>query len=413
MREGRARAQTHAGDDDLDHSGLADLPWLAEKHKEPVQTETERRCIALVGPSGGALADALGPLIREMAEHGHEIYCFAPAIDASAARAFARIGVKASGLPPFRQGFSPIADPRSVYHLARTFAQLRPDIVAGYSPKGAVLASVAGKMARSEHIVTLLSELGRGFAEAPDSPSLPSRTYQKSLLRLAFRLSDTAVFFNEENHKILARHKMLPATLRQFPFNGSGVDLQQFPDTPLPPLDRGVMFLFAGPLDRRLGVQDYCEAARLLRAKSGNYRCLLAGPEVKGPNGFPLTELKRYREVVQYLGPQADPRAYIARTHAFVLPAVGDAVPSPLIEAIAMGRPVITTTSRGCRGAVSGGTNGMLVPPNDPTALSSAMARLLTRPDLIPSMARASRALAEARFDSRRISEQFLDALGL
>jgi glycosyltransferase involved in cell wall biosynthesis len=413
MREGRARAQTHAGDDDLDHSGLADLPWLAEKHKEPVQTETERRCIALVGPSGGALADALGPLIREMAEHGHEIYCFAPAIDASAARAFARIGVKASGLPPFRQGFSPIADPRSVYHLARTFAQLRPDIVAGYSPKGAVLASVAGKMARSEHIVTLLSELGRGFAEAPDSPSLPSRTYQKSLLRLAFRLSDTAVFFNEENHKILARHKMLPATLRQFPFNGSGVDLQQFPDTPLPPLDRGVMFLFAGPLDRRLGVQDYCEAARLLRAKSGNYRCLLAGPEVKGPNGFPLAELKRYREVVQYLGPQADPRAYIARTHAFVLPAVGDAVPSPLIEAIAMGRPVITTTSRGCRGAVSGGTNGMLVPPNDPTALSSAMARLLTRPDLIPSMARASRALAEARFDSRRISEMFLDALGL
>jgi glycosyltransferase involved in cell wall biosynthesis len=173
------------------------------------------------------------------------------------------------------------------------------------------------------------------------------------------------------------------------------------------------MFLFAGPLDRRFGIQDYCEAARLLRAKSGNYRCLLAGPEVKGPHGFPLSELKRYRDAVQYVGPQADSRPFVARSHVFVLPATGDTVPSPLIEAIAMGRPVITTTARGCRGAVREGTNGILVPAGDPAALASAMARLLLRPDLIPGMARASRSLAESRFDSRRINEQLLNALGL
>jgi glycosyltransferase involved in cell wall biosynthesis len=74
---------------------------------------------------------------------------------------------------------------------------------------------------------------------------------------------------------------------------------------------------------------------------------------------------------------------------------------------------VITTTSRGCRSAVRGGTNGMLVPPGDPAALASAMTRLLTRPDLIPSMARASRSYAEASFDSRRINAHLLNALGL
>jgi glycosyltransferase involved in cell wall biosynthesis len=117
--------------------------------------------------------------------------------------------------------------------------------------------------------------------------------------------------------------------------------------------------------------------------------------------------------VVQYIGPQADPRPLMARTHAFVMPAIGDAVPAQLIEAIALGRPVITTTSRGCRAAVDGGTNGMLVPPGDPAALAIAMARLLLRPDLIPSMARASRSLAESRYDSRRINAQLLNALGL
>jgi glycosyltransferase involved in cell wall biosynthesis len=221
------------------------------------------------------------------------------------------------------------------------------------------------------------------------------------------------VFFNEENHKLLQRQGLLSPRLRQFPMNSSGIDLRHFPQAPLPPLERGVMFLFAGPLDRRLGIAEYCEAARLLQAKRGNYKCLLAGPEIKGANAFTLAELKRYRGAVQYLGPHADPRPYMARTHVFVLPALGDAIPHALIEAIAMGRPVITSTARGCRVVVREAGNGMLVPPGDATALAGAMARLLTRPDLIPSMARASRELAEAQFDSRRINSLLLSALDL
>ncbi len=404
MREGSARAQP------IEHVsvGPRDMPRPATE-----QGRARPRRVALVGPSGASMAVALGALLQDIVAHGHQVVCFAPELDPQASQSFARMGVKAFQLPAFRQGLSPLADLRSMHRLAGALKQMRPDIVAGYSPKGAALAAVAGRRARVGHVVTLLSELGRGFAEAPERASFTARTYQKALLRLAFRFSNTAVFFNEENHKILERYKLLPTKLRQFPLTGPGVDLHQFPNTPLPSLDRGVMFLFAGPLDRRFGAHDYCEAARLLRAKSGNFRCLIAGPEVRGANAFPLTELKRYRDVVHYLGPQADPRSYMAGTHAFVLPAIGDVVPAPLIEAMAMGRPVITTTARGCRGAVSGGTNGMLVPPGDPAALASAMARLLLRPDLIPSMARASRAFAESRFDSRRINAQLIDALGL
>jgi glycosyltransferase involved in cell wall biosynthesis len=173
------------------------------------------------------------------------------------------------------------------------------------------------------------------------------------------------------------------------------------------------MFLYAGPLDRRLGIAEFCEAARRLQAKPGNYKCLVAGPEIEGSHGFPLSELKRYRDVIQYLGPQADPRPYMARTHVFVLPARGDAIPQALIEAIAMGRPVITSTSRGCRVAVREGGNGMIVPPGDSSALAGAMARLLLRPDLIPAMSRASREFAEAQFDRRRINARLLAAIDL
>ncbi len=380
----------------------------------PVPARVPQRSIAFVGPSRASLAVAAGSLIYEIGRGNHRVTCFAPELkDRAASDALVRLRVELQGLPAFRQGFSPVADHRTVLRLTQAFRKLRPDVVAGYSPKGAFLAGLAGRMAGVPHIVAMIGELGRGFEETPDGAGRVGRQLQKSLLSLAFRLSHTAVFFNEENHKLLERHNLLPERLRQFPMNGSGVDLRQFPVAQLPPLDRGVMFLYAGPLDRRFGIAEFCKAARQLQSKPGRYKCVVVGPEVPGPNGFPLSALKRYRDVVQYLGPHTDPRPFIARTHVFVFPAMSDVIPQALIEAVATGRPIITSTSRGCRAAVREGANGMIVPPGDAAALAGAMARLLLRPDLIPSMARASRALAESQFDSRRINTMLFGALDL
>lgn len=388
-----------------------DPPMLRAR---PTQRDRmRRRTIAIVGPSAASLAVSATSLIYELSSRGNQVCCFAPEPDDMSDRAFAELRAEYWELPGFRQGFSPLADQRSVFRLARAFREIRPSIVVGYSAKGAALAGLAAKFAGVRRCVAMINELGRAFTEAPDRAPASARRVQKALLRLAFHMSDTAVFFNEENHKLLDQHGMLPGRLRQFPMNGAGIDLQLFPQAPLPPLERGVMFLFAGPLDRRLGIAEYCEAARLLQTKPGNYKFLVVGPEIRGANRFPLAELKQYRDVVQYLGPHTDPRPFMARTHVFVLPARGDAIPHALIEALAMGRPVITSTSRGCRVVVKEASNGLLVPAGDAAALAGAMARLLLRPDLIPSMARASRELAERQFDSRRINTLLLAALDL
>ncbi len=388
-------------------------PQSANRPPAVIPRIVQRR-VALVGPSRASLAVTLGPLIHEIGWRGHHTCCFAPELgDAAASDALARLGAEVEPLAAFRQGFSPLADQLALARLVRTFRKIRPDIVAGYSPKGAMLAGLAGRMAGVPHIVAMIGELGRGFEETPDHASKAQRQLQKVLLRLGFSLSHTGVFFNEENHKLLELHRLLPERLRRFPVNGSGIHLARFPIAPLPPLDRGVMFLYAGPLDRRLGIAEFCEAARYLKAKPGHYQCLVAGPEIRGPSSFPLSALKRYRNVVRYLGPSTDPRPFLAKTHVFVLPAIGDAIPQGLLEAIAMGRPVITSTSRGCRVAVREGENGMIVPPGDASALAGAMARLLLRPDLIPAMARASRELAETQFDSRRINALLLGAIDI
>jgi hypothetical protein len=176
-------AQGHAVSH-FSQNAVDEAPWRPAANQTPA-----RQRIALVGPSGASLAVALGDFIREMQAHGHEVICFAPALDNQSLRLFNRMGVQALPLPAFRQGFSPVADPRNVLRLSRFFHQMKPDIVAGYSPKGAALAAMAGRIARVGHVVSLLAELGRGFAEAPERSSAAARQFQKSVLKVAFKPS--------------------------------------------------------------------------------------------------------------------------------------------------------------------------------------------------------------------------------
>jgi glycosyltransferase involved in cell wall biosynthesis len=96
----------------------------------------------------------------------------------------------------------------------------------------------------------------------------------------------------------------------------------------------------------------------------------------------------------------------------FVLPSYyGEGLPRTSLEALAMGKPVVTTDWTGCREAVVDGDNGFLVPVRDPRALAGAMERFLVDPSLAARMGKVSRALAEERFDVRRVNRSVIDYL--
>ncbi len=116
---------------------------------------------------------------------------------------------------------------------------------------------------------------------------------------------------------------------------------------------------------------------------------------------------------IEYLGVLDDVRPAIGRAHVYVYPSRAEGMPRSVLEALAAGRPVITTNSPGCRETVDERVNGCLVPPGDAAALAEAMESFLKRPDLIPAMARASRIKAERRFDAREVNKVLLEVLGL
>jgi len=283
----------------------------------------------------------------------------------------------------------------------------------GYTAKPAIYGALAAQRCGVAHIVPMVTGLGYAFLEGGGAKHALIRRIMTALYARAFRASHGVIFHNSDDAQVLKDAGILPEELAITVSRGSGVDLTHYACEPVPAVTDGVTFLMIARLVRYKGVAEYCEAARLLRDKDLNARCLLVGPAESGPAGFPAEELENYADVITYLGPSDDVRAHIRGVHVYVLPSYGEGMPRTVLEALALGRPVITTNARGCRETVTEGVNGYLVPIRNAPALADAMERFITQPACIPGMAAQGRKLAEAEFDVAHVNKTMLKALGL
>jgi glycosyltransferase involved in cell wall biosynthesis len=165
------------------------------------------------------------------------------------------------------------------------------------------------------------------------------------------------------------------------------------------------------------GVREFVEAARLVRAQRPDVRFRLVGWIDANPSAIRRDELAQWvREgVVEYAGRVDDPRAELAAASVFVLPSYREGTPKSVLEALAVGRAIVTTDVPGCRETIDETNddrrNGFLVPPRDAQALANACLELASNPARIAAMASASRQKA-LQFDVRRVNRAIIDALG-
>jgi glycosyltransferase involved in cell wall biosynthesis len=162
------------------------------------------------------------------------------------------------------------------------------------------------------------------------------------------------------------------------------------------------------------GLREYGEAARRLKARHPEARFALVGYFDNSPDAISREELAAIEAGgVEYLGRMEDVRGAIAECNVYVLPSYREGTPRSVLEAMAMGRAIVTTDAPGCRQTVDEGRNGFLAAPRDPDSLEAAMGRFIADPGLIAPMGGESRRIAEARFDVDRVNAQILDAAGL
>jgi glycosyltransferase involved in cell wall biosynthesis len=208
---------------------------------------------------------------------------------------------------------------------------------------------------------------------------------------------------------------------------GSGVDLQRFQPVPLPSLqgahegdsqrtnDRHFVFLMVARLLKDKGVQEFADAARLLKS---SYPCaefaLLGFKDSQNPNAVSEEQLALWQEKgwVTYWGSSADVREPLALADCVVLPSYREGTPRTLLEAAAMGRPLVATDVPGCREVVRHGFNGLLCRPRDSQDLADQMQAILLMPaEQLAQMGQASRQYVEERFDEQRVIDAYLQVL--
>lgn len=356
-----------------------------------------------------------GPLVESLVACSVRVHALAPDYDDSTREAILALGAEPVDISLERTGMRPIRDLIDMFRLVRTLRRLRPDASFGYFIKPVIYGSLAALLAGVPRRYALVAGLGYVFTPDGAPEGLKRRLLRRLvtlLYRLAFRACDRVFFQNDEDmaHFVddgsLERRKAVRV-------NGTGVDLEALRPAPLAAAP--VTFLLMARLLREKGICDYAEAARRVKARHPQARFILLGSLDPNPGALRREEVEAWvaEGVIEWPGHVDDVHPWIGKAGVYVLPSYyREGVPRSTQEAMAMGRPVITTDNVGCRETVVDGVNGFLVPVRDPEALAAAMLRFIENPALIESMGRESRRLAEERFDVHKINAVMLEAMG-
>jgi glycosyltransferase involved in cell wall biosynthesis len=369
--------------------------------------------IVVVSPVAGSLLQFRGSMLQKMVEAGHDVLAVAPEEDANVRQELASRGVRYTTVPLSRTGLNPIRDLRTTLALTRVFRAWHADVILVYAAKPVIYGLIAGRLARvplrSAMITGVGSALGGGGSLTRRSLSLLLR----GLYKVALHGAHLVFFQNGDDEALFRTLGLVGDRQRIVRINGSGVDLDHYAPTPLPapPL----RFLLIGRLIADKGVREYVAAAEHVRRRRPEARFRLVGPLDVNPTAITQEEVDRWVEAgfVEYLGRTDDVRPALTDAHVYVLPSYREGMPRSVLEAMSMGRPVITTDAPGCRDTVVDGENGFLVPVGDEAALADRMLSLIDDPGSLPRMGARSRALAEERFDVREVDRVILEALGL
>ena len=353
--------------------------------------------------------------IRKLARRGIRVIALAPDFDREGRERVRGFGAEPVDYSLERAGLSPGRDLRDFVRLARLLRRLSPDAVIGYFIKPVIYGSIAASLAGVPRRFGMVAGLGYVFTESGQRESWKRkalRTLASSLYRLALSLCDRVLFLNRDD-----RDAFLGAGLvdedKVVLLPSEGIDLDRF--SPAPPVTSPIRFLLVARLLREKGLAEYAEAARIVRARHPEVEFHLVGGTDPNPGAVDLKLVEGWvREgAIEWKGEMADVRPAIAMSSVYVLPSYREGKPISTQEAMAMGRPIITTDVPGCRDTVEEGVNGFLVPVRDSRALAEAMLRFVDEPALISAMGRESRRIAERDFDVAAINEMIVGAIDL
>ena len=317
-------------------------------------------------------------------------------------------GLNVIDLPMNRSGMNILEELKTLSFLYKLYKREKPSVVHHVGMKTILWGTLAAKFSHVKGVVNAISGLGGFFAD--DNKGVLSVIMPKVLKFSHNRPNLLCIFQNDDDWGLYVKYGIIKHNQGRL-IKGSGVDLKDYCYTPEPKGVKRKGILTARMIVEK-GIFLLTEAAERLRSKyEDNVDFLLVGGLDDHPGA--ITE-KQLNEVcdgkyIQWLGYRTDVRDILKQSHIVAFPSYYmEGLPKSLIEADAIGRPIITSNSVGCKEAVVEGVNGFLITPKDIDALTEKLELLINDADLRQKMGRESRKYAEEYFDIEIVKERHL-----
>lgn len=349
-------------------------------------------------------------LLESIAGMGHEVVAVGPGEEPEWTDRFKNISVRYRQVHISRTGMNPFVDYRSCIEIKMLLKEELPDKMFVYMSKAIVLGAYAAHSVGIREVYALVGGLGSIIRGEGIMNTVLKRPL-KALYRRSFKICRLVFFHNHDDANVLIDEGILPETKSRV-VNGSGVNLKKFRPEPFP--DQ-FTFLFAGRLIKDKGIHEYLEACRQIKAEYPLIRCLVVGRRDTKADRIDFRIVKKHVDdkIVEYYDEQDDIRPFIAQSSVVVLPSYHEGRPKILLEAMAMGRPMITTDAPGCRDTVTENINGLMVRPKDSNDLADKMKELIADPRKLNTLGNAGKKIAKKDYNVHNINKKFISAMSI
>lgn len=310
-----------------------------------------------------------------------------------------------------RNNINPIKELKSIINISKKLKENKINSVIIYGVKNHISMTIGAKLAGVNKIMCVVNGRGNLFVQKGLKWEIV-RFMSLPMLKLAYSLADNICFQNNDDRKLFIDNKLVKDGIKLFTTNGSGVNLQEFP---LTQIVSDISFLFLSRITKSKGVEDYIEAARIVKGKYPEAIFNIVGPidntvEKSDLNSILQDAVKE--GIVKYHGETDNVSRCIGNCRYFVFPSYyPEGVPRSILQALATGRPVITCNTPGCKETVINKVNGFIVEKNNREQLAEKMIRLIEHTNETDIMAVESRKLSEKKFDVNKINSQILKKL--
>ena len=363
----------------------------------------------LISPKNRTVYNFRGDLVKEIVKKGYEVVVTGP--DQVDVDKIQELGARFHEIPMNKNGTSVLDDLRYYNALVAFFKKEKPNATLGYTIKPCVYGALAAKSAGVKNITSLVTGGGYTFT----ATSLKARLLGyivRTLYKISLRKTNQIIFQNQDDLKEFCE-RGLAKNEKCFVVNGSGVNLDYYKKAPLPD---NMSFFMLSRLLKSKGVREYLEAARTVKDKYPDTKFYLLGKyETSMQDAINREYIEKFIDdgIIERFDETEDVRPYYRKCSVYVLPSYREGTPRTVLEAMAMGRPIITTDTQGCRETVNNGVNGFLVPVKDSSAVAEKMAWFIENPQMVQNMGNQSYQYAKKKYDVNKVDENMIHIMHL